>query len=212
MDMQNNTAKVNIDKKCAEYGFNICNYLNTIESRLKELLKEIRREKSSVNLVEVVEKLVEELDKIQKFNEFNNYVKTDECEKLKRQAERIQESNLSNREKIEKLLKACRGIVSASAKEYENAIRKALGILTSHGVFAFIIWVESNGGDKEYRAIKYQTSKFLSEIIKSKFSGNPDDLRDEIINVCDSIPQMFFVKQILEQMLTYALYRARSLR
>ena len=106
----------------------------------------------------------------------------------------------------------CKDVTPDSAKEYENAIRKTLGVLTNDGIFAFIIWIESNEGEKEYRAIKYQTSKFLSEIIKDKFSGNPNNLRNEIINICDNIPQMFFIKQILEQMLTYALYRARSLR
>ena len=198
----------NIDKKCAKYGFDICSYLDTIENKINGLLEEV----DSINLVEIVEKVKNELNGIHQFNEFNTYVKTSELEKLEQIAEKIQKNSLVNEEKIEKFFKACKNTISTSAKEYENAIRKTLGILTNDGIFATIVWIESNEGDGEYRAIKYQTSKFLSEIIGNMFSGNPDNLREEMLNVCNDIHQMFFVKQILEQMLIYALYRARSLR
>lgn len=194
---------MNIDQKCAKYGFNMCSYLDAIRNKMEEL-KEVKKDP-----VTLIKKL--ELKEIHGFGEFNEYVKTNELENLKKRADEIQEGNLSSKEKMDELLKLCGNIVSNSAKEYENTIRKTLGILTNDGVFACIVWIESNEREKGYRAIKYQTSKFLSEI-SEEFSGIPSKLREEIMSICNNIHQMFFVKQILEQMLTYALYRARSLR
>ncbi|MHA1723079.1 MAG: type III-B CRISPR module RAMP protein Cmr4, partial [Candidatus Baldrarchaeia archaeon] len=119
----------------------------------------------------------------------------------------IQAQNLLNE------IKELKGKLENFANECENSLRKVLGILSTEGIFASIIWVESKEDEESYRAIKYQMSKFLHHIFKSdgRFSGKPENLREEILRVCDNIPQMFFVKQILEKMLIYALYRARSL-
>ena len=202
----------NIDKKCAEYGFKICDYPKKIYDMPNEELAKLR-EKSSTNIIndaKAIQKNVADSlpDEVKNFNE---YVKIEVLKRIISDAERIQKSEKSDEEKIEEFTKERK--FSSFANECENSLRKILRILSREGVFASIIWIESKEGDEEsYRAIKYQISKFLHEIFGDKFNGSPDNVREEILNICDDISQMFFVKQILEQMLTYALYRARSLR
>lgn len=202
----------NIDKKCAEYGFRICDYAKVIYDTLNEKLKELQG-RNSANLMNVAREIYESVISTlpQDVKDFENYVKIHELEGLIKFAEGIQKSNISDEEKIKKFSKERK--FSDFAEKCENSIRKTLGILSSDGVFASIIWIESNEDEEHYRAIKYQISKFLYELFKNDiFDGNPEKLREGILNDCNNISQMFFVKQILEQMLTYALYRARSLR
>jgi len=201
----------NIDKKCAEYGFKICDYPKKIYDMLNEELAKLR-EKSSTNIIndaKAIQKNVADSlpDEVKNFNE---YVKIEVLKRIISDAERIQKREKSNEEKIEEFTKERK--FSSFANECENSLRKVLGILSREGVFASIIWIESKEDEESYRAIKYQISKFLYEIFRDRFSGSPDNLREEILSVCNDISQMFFVKQILEQTLTYALYRARSLR
>ena len=201
----------NIDKKCAEYGFKVCDYPKKIYDVLNEELAKLK-EKSSTNIVndaKAIQKNVADSlpDEVKNFNE---YVKIEVLKRIISDAERIQKTEKSDEEKIEEFTKERK--FSSFANECENSLRKVLGILSREGVFASIIWIESKEDEESYRAIKYQISKFLHEIFRdSRFSGNPDNLREEILSVCNDISQMFFVKQILEQTLTYALYRARSL-
>ncbi|HDH91410.1 MAG TPA: hypothetical protein ENF38_00490 [Candidatus Aenigmarchaeota archaeon] len=201
----------NIDKKCAEYGFKVCDYPKKIYDVLNEELAKLK-EKSSTNIVndaKAIQKNVADSlpDEVKNFNE---YVKIEVLKRIISDAERIQKSKKSNEEKIEEFTKERK--FSGFANECENSLRKVLGILSREGVFASIIWIESKEDEESYRAIKYQISKFLHEIFRDRFSGSPDNLREEILSVCNDISQMFFIKQILEQMLTYTLYRARSLR
>ncbi|RLI50870.1 MAG: hypothetical protein DRP09_19700 [Candidatus Thorarchaeota archaeon] len=201
----------NIDKKCAEYGFKVCDYPRRIYDMLNEELAKLR-EKGSTNVLndaKAIQKNVTDSlpDEVKNFNE---YVEIRVLKRIISDAERIQKSERSDEEKIEEFTKERK--FSSFANECENSLRKVLGILSTEGVFASIIWIESKEDEESYRAVKYQISKFLHEIFRnSRFSGSPDNLREEILNICDDISQMFFVKQILEQILTYALYRARSL-
>ncbi|GBC75140.1 hypothetical protein HRbin06_00454 [archaeon HR06] len=140
----------------------------------------------------------------------------------------------------------------------ENVIRKALAILSQEGIFAYIIYLESEGGnikwdtgkekigddEKSHRLITFYSAKLLNKLNKLNFPDevfepenekiklllkgaedrtDPDPLwnqltkklRNELTksgSILEDIHQMFFIKQVLEQMLTYALYRARSLR
>jgi len=199
----------NIDKKCAEYGFKVCDYPKRIYDMLNQELAKLR-EKGSTNILNDAKAIQKNVagslpDEVENFNE---YVEIEVLKRIISDAERIQKSEKSDEEKIEEFTKERK--FSSFANECENSLRKVLGILSREGVFASIIWMESKEDEESYRAIKYQISKFLHEIFKdSRFSGSPDNLREEILSVCNEISQMFFVKQILEQMLTYALYRAR---
>lgn len=138
----------------------------------------------------------------------------------------------------------------------ENTIRKALGVLSSDGVFAYLIWSESKAGQIKWNKNRQELSKLgedekcsrwilvnsislLKKILPESFacelkndtlgkifSGikgeNPDsewnqqreNLRQELTKnngVLTDVYRMFLVKQVLERMLTYALYRAKSL-
>lgn len=141
----------------------------------------------------------------------------------------------------------------------ENIIQKALGVLTEDGIFAYLIWLESESGEIKWekdnktfkepkseekcsRLIVFGSIKLLKEIgiLNSNFAtffeneeetkkrilkGDSKDVPDktwkEIINnfreeliktngILEDIPQMFLIKQLLERMLTYAIYRAKS--
>ena len=183
----------NIDKKCAEYGFKVCDYPKKIYDMLNEELAKLK-EKGSTNILNDAEAIQKNVsgslpDEVKNFSKYVfKYVKIEKF---------IEERKFSD-----------------FANECESSLRKVLGILSTEGIFASIVWIESKKEEESYRAIKYQMSKFLHEIFGAdgRFSGDPDKLRDEVLEVCSDIPQMFFIKQILEQMLTYALYRARSLR
>ncbi len=211
--MSNTLVKTNVDEKCAEYGFRICDYVIEIYETLNKKLRIYKEEASTTNLIEIAKKIFESVVNAlsPSVKDFENYVRIDNLRELTKVAEKLQNSEMSDDEKIVKLTEERK--FSEFARECENSLRKTLGILSADGVFASIIWIEAKD-DKYYRAIKYQISKFLQEvfIVDSKFSGDPNNLRNEILKICSDIFQMFFVKQILEQMLTYALYRARSLR
>ena len=138
----------------------------------------------------------------------------------------------------------------------ENVIRKALGVLSSDGIFAYVIWAEAKAGQIKWNRNRQELSKLgedekcsrwilvnsislLTKILPESFAcelkndtlgqifigikgENPDSqwdqqresLRRELTKnngVLADVYRMFFVKQVLERMLTYALYRAKSL-
>jgi len=139
----------------------------------------------------------------------------------------------------------------------ENVIRKALGVLSSDGIFAYVIWAESNAGQIKWNEKRQELSKLgedekcsrwillksislLKQILPTSFAwelknealekifngikgeNDPDlewnkqreNLRQELTKndgVLGDVYRMFLVKQVLERMLTYALYRAKSL-
>lgn len=145
-------------------------------------------------------------------------------------------------------------------EKQKNIIQKALGVLTEDGIFANLIWLESEAGEIKWdknnetfkepkseekcsRLIVFSSIKLLKEIgilnsnfatffeneeetkeriLKGDSKNAPDKTWKEIINnfreeltkqngILEDIHQMFLIKQLLERMLTYALYRAKSL-
>lgn len=108
-------------------------------------------------------------------------------------------------------------------KESKNTIQKALGILMQDGIFAYIIWLESRGSLKtSQNNVDEATAKRIHEesylLLKqvNLLSDNTDytKLKDRLTEpngILEDIHKMFLVKQVLERMLTYALYRAKSL-
>ncbi|MCX8151346.1 MAG: hypothetical protein N3D85_07610 [Candidatus Bathyarchaeota archaeon] len=137
----------------------------------------------------------------------------------------------------------------------ENVIRKALGVLSSDGIFAYVIWAESKAGqitwnekrqalsklsedEKCSRWIILKSISLLKQILPTSIACEQNDVLEKIFNgikgensdsewnkqrenlrqeltkndgVLADVYRMFFVKQMLERMLTYALYRAKSL-
>jgi hypothetical protein len=109
------------------------------------------------------------------------------------------------------------------SKDSKNTIQKALGILMQDGIFAYIIWLESRGSLKpsqnnidEATAKKIHEESYLllKQVNLLSDNTNYTKLKDkltEVNGILEDIHKMFLVKQVLERMLTYALYRAKSL-
>jgi hypothetical protein len=104
----------------------------------------------------------------------------------------------------------------------ENTIRKALGILAQDGIFAYLIWLESekslNPRDKVEEKVAKNIHEKSGDLVKSVgfFKKDMDyrELKDELTKpdgILEDVHQMFLVKQLFERMLTYALYKARAL-
>jgi hypothetical protein len=104
----------------------------------------------------------------------------------------------------------------------ENTIRKSLGILAQDGIFAYLIWLESekslNPGDKVEEKVAKNIHEYTCKLLKSiEFVGEDLDykeLKEELKKsggILDDVHQMFLVKQLFERMLTYSLYSARAL-
>lgn len=105
----------------------------------------------------------------------------------------------------------------------ENMIRKALGILAQDGIFAYLIWLESEKSlnpneNKAEEKVARKIHEKSCDLLKSiEFIGEDMDyreLKEELKNsygILEDIHQMFLVKQLIERMLTYALYNAKAL-
>jgi hypothetical protein len=105
----------------------------------------------------------------------------------------------------------------------ENMIQNALGVLSQDGIFAYMVWLESKNSlspasskveELTVKNIHEKSFELLKRIELVK--GVPDYkvLRSELVkpnSVLEDIHQMFLVKQLFERMLTYALYRVKSL-
>jgi len=117
-------------------------------------------------------------------------------------------------------------LLKSDKSKIVNTITKAIGVLSADGPFAYIIWLEYKGSQKdESENIEEGVAKIIHqksfELLKKeefiKNSNNYKELREIFIGknenhgICHDIYQMFLVKGILEKMLTYALYSARAL-
>ncbi len=109
-------------------------------------------------------------------------------------------------------------------KDSKKMIQKSLGVLMQDGIFAYIIWLESRGSlkspqnnaDDEATAKKIHEESYLLLKQVNLLQDNMDytKLRDKLTEpngILEDIHRMFLVKQLFERMLTYALYRAKSL-
>ena len=113
--------------------------------------------------------------------------------------------------------------VNLDKSKQENTIQKALGVLSQDGIFACMIWLESrnslnpvanNVDDITAKNIHEKSSMLLKRMKLVEDSLDYKKLRDELTRsngILEDIHQMFLVKQVFERMLTYALYRAKSL-
>jgi len=91
-------------------------------------------------------------------------------------------------------------------KELERIISKSLGILTEEGLFAYSIWLESEG--------ESIVEEYGMKLIKdAKISQSDKSLRDTIPSeTSKDIQKTILTKELLERMLIYARYRAKALR
>ena len=108
---------------------------------------------------------------------------------------------------------------SKKMKELENNLRKALGVLQEDGVYAMFLWLEKNVSDvrkklveffnKEDEKTKVKLSNYFLDSNKS-FSQNFDEFCRNLQEVAIDIDKLLFMKKLLERILTYALYHAKS--
>jgi len=106
-----------------------------------------------------------------------------------------------------------------SDSKLENNLRKALGVLQEDGVYAMFLWLEKNAGsvrkelveffNKEDKKTKVKLSNYFLDSNKS-FSQNFDEFCRNLQEVAIDIDKLLFMKKLLERILTYALYHAKS--
>ena len=106
-----------------------------------------------------------------------------------------------------------------SDSKLENNLRKALGVLQEDGVYAMFLWLEKNAGsvrkelveffNKEDKKTKVKLSNYFLDSNKS-FSQNFDEFCRNLQEVAINIDKLLFMKKLLERILTYALYHAKS--
>lgn len=92
------------------------------------------------------------------------------------------------------------------ASNYKTQIQKVLGILQEDGLFAFAVFLESEGLDKIQDAAKNLLNDDLD------LPEQPTNtLREDILEITNDMDNMFLTKDLLERMLTYALFRAKAM-
>ncbi len=104
-----------------------------------------------------------------------------------------------------------------ASEEVRNIVNKAMGILQQNGIYAFFLWLEYNGQkNKQTEKIHYYSMVMLKEYdltveeVKVKLEDRVEQVKD-LINKDFSIDELYFMKSILQKMLTYALYKAKSI-
>lgn len=84
-----------------------------------------------------------------------------------------------------------------------NDIEKALGVLCNDGVYAYYVFVKSQGNNTFLKNIEKLT-QYTHAIL------NRDKYQDYFRDLSSDINDLLFFKEILEQALTYARYHAKA--
>jgi len=97
------------------------------------------------------------------------------------------------------------------AGKLETIINKAIGVLIEDGLLAYVIWLKSREKKEEKYTTKIlkKTEDLLRERLKLTTENDPINMALEISS---SIEKTLLARQLLERMLVYARYRAKSLR
>jgi len=189
----------NIDKMAAEYGFSICDIPSVIYKIFKEKLEKVTSvselNSTTISSGEVINSL--------------GYVDNELVESILKIVNPLEEikriHNLSQRfDEIKRNPK------EIDIKSYEREINKALGILIEDGLFAFAIWLESE--NKEPHKVIKETSFHILKNEHINLIKNSNDLKNAVLNeISTDLQKLLLARQILERMLIYARYRAKSL-
>lgn len=195
------TAEENLDRIAAEIGFKMCDIvqaiyqvtrekieksynvetLNQQSLTVEDILNVLRLKKEDKEIVKQILKIVNPLESIKN------------------------KKNLD--EKFEKLRKAP---PKFDAKEYDKVTTKALGILIEDGLFAYAIWLESEGKEP-HRVIELASLELLKRV--NLISESTKKLRETILKeISTSLENTLLARQLLERMLIYARYRAKALQ
>jgi hypothetical protein len=101
-------------------------------------------------------------------------------------------------------------------KEMKNLIQKSLGILQEDGVYAFVVYLDSEGafkGEKVAEKILSETFNLLKEDGIKLVKGNygEEELYKQIQKLSENIDNLFLAKDLIERTLIYARYHAKAL-
>jgi hypothetical protein len=97
------------------------------------------------------------------------------------------------------------------ARKLENELRKAAGILAEDGLYAFFIFLRYRKMDNLNRSWGHLAT-FLTEHKVGTFVGNFRDDEKAVITVTESLERLLFAKDMIRQILIYALYGLRAVR
>ncbi|TKY91384.1 MAG: hypothetical protein C5S46_06065 [Candidatus Methanomarinus sp.] len=89
-------------------------------------------------------------------------------------------------------------------KEVETLINKSLGVLSSNGVYALWLFLQSEK-ENENIDILYLINQFGIEL-------NGSSKEDEIITLSDDIHNLLFAKEAIEKTLVYARYHVKAMK
>lgn len=96
------------------------------------------------------------------------------------------------------------------AKKLETTVTKALGVLIEDGLFAYTVWLESQGKSEEKYATEI-SKKSLDLLRDSRVNLTKKNmLRDAVLEISENIQKTLLARQLLERMLVYARYRAKA--
>lgn len=98
------------------------------------------------------------------------------------------------------------GIVQTAEKpkEIETLLNKSLGVLSSNGVYALWLFLQSENKDKNIDILS-----FIEEF-NIELDGSSEG--EKIINLSNNIQNLLFAKELLEKILIYARYRAKAMK
>ena len=97
-------------------------------------------------------------------------------------------------------------------KDFERIVIKALGILIEDGLFAYSIWLEKEN-EKSIIDSSYKLLKDKLKLVKNNYENRKEKLRKAILEeISPSIQKTLLARQLLERMLVYARYRAKTLQ
>lgn len=103
----------------------------------------------------------------------------------------------------------------------ENMVTKALGVLQEDGVYAFVVYLASEGafkkgGDDNERVANSILSTVFEELLKNslglvKGSYEPKNVYEQFQSLGGNLDNLLFTKELIERTLTYARYHAQAL-
>ena len=107
------------------------------------------------------------------------------------------------------------------ARDVENLVTKALGVLQENGVYAVLLYLYSRNESEQHIAkpIRVQLLELTKLLKLSPPTGSkekPVDIKAEEVlkfltdNICNDLDSLLLVKQLWEQALIYARYGAKA--
>jgi len=104
----------------------------------------------------------------------------------------------------------CLSLDAGNRKEAETLITKALGVLQENGIYAFYLYMKSKE-KKVYEIIESESKKILKTIIFNDLDTTKEGCQIAS-EITDDLDKMLLAKDILERVLVYSRYHAKTIR